>query len=57
LIGLAAYMFVSSLVDLRAFFDDIVGIASTPSMAIRVFIGVVILWLIPRRRSSEARGD
>jgi hypothetical protein len=50
-------MFVSSLVDLRAFFDDIVGIASTPSIAIRVFIGVVILWLIPRRRSSEARGD
>lgn len=33
LIGLAAYMFIGSLVDLQAFINDVVGVAAVPSIA------------------------
>jgi len=33
LIGLAAYLFVSSLVDLNGFLNQIVGVAAVPSIA------------------------
>jgi hypothetical protein len=46
--GLAIYMFLSSGVDLHAFFTHIVNSTSIPSIILRVFIGVVLLWLIPR---------
>jgi hypothetical protein len=39
LIGLAVYMFTSSLVDLHAFVSDIVGAASVPSITLRVLLG------------------
>ncbi len=51
LIGLAVYMFTSSLIDLHAFVKDIVGAASVPSIALRVILGAVIVWLIPPRRT------
>jgi hypothetical protein len=35
-IGLAVYMFTSSLLDLHAFVNDIVGAASVPSITLRV---------------------
>jgi hypothetical protein len=47
LIGLAAYLFVGSLVDLYAFINGIVGAASVPSIAVRAVLGAVIVWLIP----------
>ncbi len=51
LIGLAVYMFTSSLIDLHAFVNDIVGAASVPSITLRVILGAVIVWLIPPRRT------
>jgi hypothetical protein len=54
LVGLAAYMFASSLVDLYAFINQIVGIASVPSIILRVILGAVIVWLIPARNGVQA---
>jgi hypothetical protein len=54
LIGLAAYMFASSLVDLYAFINQIVGIVALPSIALRVILGAVIIWLIPPRNGVQA---
>ncbi|MCI0555102.1 MAG: hypothetical protein L0287_29485 [Anaerolineae bacterium] len=49
LIGLAVYMFLSSAVDLHAYLNNIVGFASLPSIAFRILLCGVILWLLPRR--------
>ena len=46
--GLVIYMFLSSAVDLHAFFAHIVNGASTPSIALRILLGGVLLWLMPR---------
>jgi hypothetical protein len=54
LIGLAAYMYASSLVDLYGFINQVVGIASVPSIALRVIIGAVLVWLIPARNGLQA---
>jgi hypothetical protein len=59
LIGLAGYMFASSLVDLYGFLNQVVGIASVPSIALRVILGAVLVWLIPAREAckpSDASG-
>ena len=53
LIGLAGYMFASSLVDLYGFINQVVGIASLPSIALRVILGSVLAWLIPTRNSRQ----
>jgi hypothetical protein len=53
LIGLAAYLFVSSLVDLYAFIGDIVGVAAVPSIILRATLGAVIVWLIPTNNSRH----
>jgi hypothetical protein len=53
LVGLAVYMFVSSIVDLRAFMGDVVGIASIPSIVLRVAVGGALVWLVPRRDVPE----
>jgi hypothetical protein len=45
LIGLAVYMFLSSVVDFHAYTQSIVNTASIPSIAFRVLLGTVILWL------------
>ena len=47
--GLAIYMFLSSAVDLHAYLTHIVNSASLPSIVLRVLLGVVLLWLMPRR--------
>ena len=47
--GLVIYMFLSSAVDLHAYLTNIVGIASIPSIVLRVLLGGVLLWLMPRR--------
>jgi hypothetical protein len=46
LVGLAAYLFASSLVDLHAFATDVVGAAAVPSIAVRAVLGAVVVWLI-----------
>ena len=54
LIGLAGYMFASSLVDLYGFANQVVGIASVPSIALRLILGVMLVWLIPARNGLGA---
>jgi hypothetical protein len=54
LIGLATYMFASSLVDLYGFTNQIVGVAAVPSIALRVILGAVLVWLIPARNGLQA---
>jgi hypothetical protein len=49
LTGLAVYMFFSSAVDLHAYLNNIVGVASLPSIAFRILLCGVLLWLLPRR--------
>lgn len=46
--GLAIYMFLSSAVDLHAYLTHIVNSASIPSIVLRVGIGAVLLWVMPR---------
>jgi hypothetical protein len=53
LIGLAGYMFTSSLVDLYGFANQVVGIASVPSIALRLILGAVLVWLIPARNDRQ----
>lgn len=47
--GLAIYMFLSSAVDLHAFLTQVVNGASIPSIIVRVLIGGLLLWLMPRQ--------
>src|SRR4029450_7665878 len=54
LIGLAGYMVASSLVDLYGFTNQVVGIASLPSIALRVILGAVLVWPIPARYGLRA---
>ena len=53
LIGLAGYMFASSLVDLYGFINQVVGIASLPSIALRVVLCAVLVLLIPARNNLQ----
>lgn len=46
--GLAGYMFLSSAVDLHAYMNGLVNAASMPSIAFRLLLGGVLVWLIPR---------
>jgi hypothetical protein len=52
LLGLTAYMFLSSAVDYQAFTQGVVNTMSIPSVAVRVLWGLVILWLIFKGRSK-----
>jgi hypothetical protein len=47
-------VFASSLVDLYGFLNQIVGVAAVPSIAVRVLLGAVIVWLIPVRNGLQA---
>jgi hypothetical protein len=47
--GIAIYMFLSSAIDLHAFFQHIVNGASIPSIIFRVVVGGALLWLMPRK--------
>jgi hypothetical protein len=53
LVGLAAYMFASSLVDLYGFLNQLVGVAAVPSIILRVLLGAVLVWLIPARTDLQ----
>ena len=47
--GLVIYMFLSSVVDLHAYLTHVVNSTSIPSILLRVVLGGVLLWLMPRR--------
>jgi len=49
IIGLVLHMFLSSAVDLQAFLTHIVNNTSIPSIMVRVLLGGVLIWLMPRR--------
>lgn len=49
IIGIVIYLFLSSAVDLQAFLTHIVNSTSIPSIILRVLLGGVLLWLMPRR--------
>ena len=54
LVALAGYYTLSSLLDLTAFAQGIVGLASVPSAAIRIAVGAICLaaaWDAGRQRS------
>jgi hypothetical protein len=53
LVGLAGYMFASSLVDLYGFVNQLVGVAAVPSIILRVLLGAVLVWLIPARNGLQ----
>ena len=53
LVGLAGYLFASSLVDLYGFVNQLVGVAAVPSIILRVLLGVVLVWLIPARTDLQ----
>lgn len=48
ILGLAIYMFLGSAVDLHAFVAHLVNGISIPSIVLRVLLGGVLLWLMPR---------
>lgn len=45
LMGLVGYLFLSSVVDFHAYAQSIVNTAAIPSIAFRVVLGCVIVWL------------
>ena len=47
--GLALYMLLSSVVDLHAYLIHVVNSTSIPSILLRVVLGGVLLWLMPRQ--------
>jgi hypothetical protein len=53
LVGLAGYLFASSLVDLYGFLNQLVGVAAVPSIILRVLLGAVLVWLIPARTDLQ----
>ena len=53
LVGLAGYLFASSLVDLYGFVNQLVGVAAVPSIILRVLLGAVLVWLIPARTDLQ----
>ena len=53
LVGLAGYLFASSLVDLYGFLNQLVGVAAVPSIVLRVILGAVLVWLIPARNGLQ----
>jgi hypothetical protein len=52
-VGMDGYLFASSLVDLYGFINQVVGIASLPSILLRVILGAVLVWLIPARNGRQ----
>ena len=54
LLGLAVYMFLSSVMDLQAFLGGLVNGAAIASIVFRVLLGGILVWLIPRASSPQS---
>ena len=52
LMGVAGYMFLSSVVDFHAYTQSIVNTASIPSIALRILLGTVIILLVLKERTK-----
>jgi len=52
LIGLAVYMFLSSIVDFFAYIQSIINPAAIPSIAFRVILGILILLLTLKEKAK-----
>jgi hypothetical protein len=48
ILGLAIYMFLSSVVDLHAYLTHIVNGAALPSILFRVALGAILCWFMRR---------
>ena len=57
LLAVAGYLVVSSIIDLFAFRDGIVGQASVPSAVIRIVLGVACIAAAARERRSAVEPD
>jgi hypothetical protein len=53
LIGLATYMFLSSVVDFFAYRQSIVNTASIPSIGLRILLGGIILWRLIKEKTQK----
>jgi hypothetical protein len=51
--GLAIYLILSSIVDLQAFLTQVVNSISIPSIALRVVLGAILCWLLPRQKNRS----
>ena len=52
LYGIVGYLFLSSIVDFHAYTQSLVNTASIPSMAFRILLGFVILFLIQKETAK-----
>ncbi len=52
LVGIVIYMFLSSIVDLHAYTQSIVNVASLPSIAFRLALGALILAFVIRQSTT-----
>ena len=52
LMGIVGYMVLSSMVDFYAYTQSIVNTASIPSIAFRLLLGAVILFLVLKDRAN-----
>jgi hypothetical protein len=53
LIGLAVYMFLSSIVDFHAYIQSIVNTAAIPSITFRVLLGMAIVLLAFKKDATK----
>jgi len=53
LMGLAGYLFLSSVVDFHAYIQSIVNTASIPSIAFRILLGTAILLLMLKETTKR----
>jgi hypothetical protein len=53
LMGLAIYMFLSSVVDFFAYRQSIVNAASIPSIGLRIVLGGIILWHLIKEKTQK----
>ena len=51
LLGLVIYLFLGSLVDFLAYTQALVNPIALPSIALRVILGLVILWFMWKQRA------
>ena len=52
LIGLAVYMFLSSIVDFFAYIESIINPAAIPNISFRVILGILILLLTLKEKAK-----
>jgi hypothetical protein len=49
ILGIAMYMFLSSIIDYQAFTQAVVNQMSVPSVIFRCLLGIILLWFVFRK--------